>query len=1709
VQFIEEGTKLVTSGAEDGAIIIWRVNYDLEEPADPTVYQSIVKPKSADDEEEEVAPPEEEEEEPEEEEEEEEEEFDEDGNPKPKMPVVYDSGDEEDLFDGLRMKTHLTLRKSHDSANQGQKKGSSSNHKYSAILPWAPSVGLENAAAIESVESETAASSVTPTDELKLHWVYGYSSRIPRAAVKYSTEGQIVYPAGGIGITYDKLGRKQVHAMTHCDEITCLDVHTGANVAATAHKGAGNIFACIWVPSTGHILRRLNCGAANGASAIAFSPNGKLLAVALQNESHDILLFDWSNNLIRARVAGGFKKVLTLAFSLAPAPPMNADGGAAVTSPFPSSSLPPAVPEIPIRILQAGVNHFQLLELKVGRTFSVKAGYLGPDLKKVNVLCSAALPVPSEEGGNEFVLGLSNGSIGIIGRGEKSLSNVIPVQKGAITALCVVRLKKDDGTPAVEGAAAGAEGDDDQLFKLVTGGVNGFIKVLDQNFEPIAEFNLYRVPELYGNLHQVGRVRGIKSLCVDKAHRKIVWGTSGGEIGEIELDTGKDVNDGPLVRSHFRDQLCALAPHPIRQECLTAGDDKTLRIWNLESASQSTSIDLPDIARCGCYSPNGHLIAVGLGGDVPGINRQRPRPYNGQIVVLSYLQGILNIVYRTTDAADTVTSVTFTLDGSKLLVASLDAAIYVYDALDNFKLVNTLKKHTEGILSLDISSDGRYLASMSSQSEVIVWDLMLWLPVPEKDQIECLKTSTWAIRQGTFGRDSVGAFPMYGTAEEVLTVTKSHDNSLLISGDCSGLMYMRTYPSICPGAPAKVYQGHTAGGVAKVVFSIDDKFVLSVGRDDRTMMQWEVVRSARKPDAPSPAVDSDSTAASASSLLAAASKPPGAVGGDDGSTFDSSFEINGVKFTVPAKSQAKIIASATSHVPTVTLTEILGVGNSAGSYRASHANSGSDNSGGSGGGVYTSLTLPVAQYSGSGEILTVHGRTLTAISGGDHVAQRHWHITDGHTEEIGVITVSACSRYVLISRTHGRTSAERTYSLGVYNAASGALECELSNDLPGEVSAVAFASDGHTAACLCRDRHHSLCLYTTSNGHWQDTIVLYTGPISEADISVLSFLNLSNRPPYTSFSGHVHPPLPPLPPLSDEPTSPAKHPHGRGAGKSSPKKPAKKDAPTVEVAIKEPDAGSSTAEGKVGEDSTTPTATAAVETTAVEAEAETFDLVTGGAGHLRFWRIYGRNVVSACADYMNSEGQGPHPTITAASSLPGCPHAITGDVTGGIWLWVGKTRGQCIGTHSGPVTALRGFTSAWGTGVATAATDSLRLWVMTTTGAASDSRADGADAGVETSNDSAVATSTSTVANFVCVREFQVSSLLSAVGLHRITPKNVLPSVTSLATDSLCNRLLFTLSTSAIVEVSVDSGSAIVLAEGLSHRLSAFATHPTETHTIVTADQDNLLKIWDISPASRGVTAVVPLPRFASALAFQNAHILAVAVAGADAHLSHGGNPEALANATHIDSAGPSLLFIELHPCKRGELPRKVTVLHKIHDVINTGLIHCLHFSPNGAILVAGCTDGSVQMYNAKEKYTPLGSFSAHALSFTPVMGIDFTVDSRYVRTFGATPSGMNKGVEVHLFDLFSEGGDGAAEVTVEAQLKILVNAVWASTSSVVAPEARAAMVFPTMEQLTGKSGTAATRAPTVSGLATFAYPSTGVSLLAASYSDGSVRVFG
>lgn len=142
---------------------------------------------------------------------------------------------------------------------------------------------------------------------------------------------------------------------------------------------------------------------------------------------------------------------------------------------------------------------------------------------------------------------------------------------------------------------------------FVTGGKDGCVILWDKEFN--SQIKKYSVDK-----KSIGKSKGklsidnptIKAICL--AHKKIIVGTLYGEIIEIDRDSSMNI----LTQGHSEGELWGLACHPSKQEICTASDDKTLRIWDLNSRVLKDMKVFTKLGRSCEYHPEGTLIAVGM-----------------------------------------------------------------------------------------------------------------------------------------------------------------------------------------------------------------------------------------------------------------------------------------------------------------------------------------------------------------------------------------------------------------------------------------------------------------------------------------------------------------------------------------------------------------------------------------------------------------------------------------------------------------------------------------------------------------------------------------------------------------------------------------------------------------------------------------------------------------------------------------------------------------------------------------------------------------------------------------------------------------------------------------------------------------------------------------------------------------------------------------
>ena len=104
---------------------------------------------------------------------------------------------------------------------------------------------------------------------------------------------------------------------------------------------------------------------------------------------------------------------------------------------------------------------------------------------------------------------------------------------------------------------------------LVSGGKDGTVRVWSSDLSCIKEFVLDSLLETVNP--------SVRSVAFNALGTHLIVGTRAAEIFELSVTSGAKVSDKSLVEGHGIRQLWGLASHPTKEECITTGDDATLR----------------------------------------------------------------------------------------------------------------------------------------------------------------------------------------------------------------------------------------------------------------------------------------------------------------------------------------------------------------------------------------------------------------------------------------------------------------------------------------------------------------------------------------------------------------------------------------------------------------------------------------------------------------------------------------------------------------------------------------------------------------------------------------------------------------------------------------------------------------------------------------------------------------------------------------------------------------------------------------------------------------------------------------------------------------------------------------------------------------------------------------------------------------------------
>ena len=331
---------------------------------------------------------------------------------------------------------------------------------------------------------------------------------------------------------------------------------------------------------------------------------------------------------------------------------------------------------------------------------------------------------------------------------------------------------------------------------------------------------------------------------------------------------------------------------PDGKQLVTVGAQVTLTDLSGDFPTTLKTLTLPELYLYkAIYSPDGNTIAVTAGTNVilwqpnavgrfsltldaqsetvrsvaysPDGTKLAAASQDGSLTLWDSMTG--NTVWRYDDPnASGWLSVAYSPDGSKLVAGNEDGNVYIFDVAQGVP-VQTLTGHTNWVMSVAYSPDGSKIASGSTDSSVILWDAEtgtqigdpltgqtgdIWSVAFSPDGKVLASSSNdttislWDIETGTL----IGE-PLKGHSDSIYALALSPDGKLLASGgrDMTVILWDTAAPAGAWTQIAQLAGGHT-DSVFGLAFSPDSKTLASGSADDSiTLWDTETHKAVSQP----------------------------------------------------------------------------------------------------------------------------------------------------------------------------------------------------------------------------------------------------------------------------------------------------------------------------------------------------------------------------------------------------------------------------------------------------------------------------------------------------------------------------------------------------------------------------------------------------------------------------------------------------------------------------------------------------------------------------------------------------------------------------------------------------------------------------------------------------------------------------------------------
>jgi WD40 repeat protein len=291
------------------------------------------------------------------------------------------------------------------------------------------------------------------------------------------------------------------------------------------------------------------------------------------------------------------------------------------------------------------------------------------------------------------------------------------------------------------------------------------------------------------------------------------------------------IESQPLVRtlSGHGAQADSISFTPDGKMIAAGGWDASILVWSTADGQAQSPAISNFYGHAAPFSPDGKTIAGGSGNNAAIWD------------VVSH-----RVLHTYSGHTDKVLTVAFSKDGKSLVSGGNDHMVYIWDVAGN-QPGRQLAGHTDEVYSVAFSTDGKWAASASFDRTVIVWDVGSGHPVKtltganKMNAVIFSADDAWLATSGWDGNvtvwdtstwQAVRVFP--GDGQIVTSIAFSPDDKLIVSGGYDNAVKVW---STSTGALIRTFTGHS-DTVWDVGFSPDGKWIASAS-GDKTVKIWK------------------------------------------------------------------------------------------------------------------------------------------------------------------------------------------------------------------------------------------------------------------------------------------------------------------------------------------------------------------------------------------------------------------------------------------------------------------------------------------------------------------------------------------------------------------------------------------------------------------------------------------------------------------------------------------------------------------------------------------------------------------------------------------------------------------------------------------------------------------------------------------------------